>query len=59
MNGKASTGLYLKCLKRAGFSPSELETIYIAIVRTVLEYACPVWAKGLNGELSRILDPFR
>ena len=57
MNGKASTRLhYLRCLKRAGFSPSELKTIYLAIVRTVLEYACPVWATGLNGELIRILE---
>ena len=30
-------------LKRAGISQLDLVTVYISVVRPVLEYACPVW----------------
>ena len=57
MNSKASTRLhYLRCLKRAGLSPTELKQTYLALVRTVLEYACPVWATGLIKDNIRVLE---
>ena len=41
---KAGKRLYmLYQLKRGGISQRELVQIYIAIIRPVLEYACPVW----------------
>ncbi len=30
-------------LKRAGISQLDLVTVYISVVRPVLEYSCPVW----------------
>ena len=34
-------------LKRAGVRQADLITIYISVVRPVLEYACPVWHTNL------------
>ena len=39
-------------LKRAGISQSDLVTVYISVVRPVLEYACPVWHTNLQQYLS-------
>ena len=57
INKKASSRLYfLRCLKRAGLSKSELVTIYISSVRSICEYACPVWSTCLTQELSDALE---
>ena len=39
-------------LKRAGISQSDLVTVYLSVVRPVLEYACPVWHTNLQQYLS-------
>ena len=39
-------------LKRAGISQSDLATVYLSVVRPVLEYACPVCHTNLQQYLS-------
>ena len=57
LNKKAASRLYfLRCLKRSGLSSRELVTIYITMIRSVLEYACPVWSTCLTKELSDDLE---
>ena len=34
-------------LKRSGVNQADLVTIYISVVRPVVEYACPVWHTNL------------
>ena len=56
---KASKRLYfLRRLKRSGLSCDELLIMYISMIRSVLEYACPVWStcltKGLIDDLESI-----
>ena len=34
----------------------ELKTIYVSLIRSVCEYACPVWSTGLTSELSDMLE---
>lgn len=46
---KACKRLYLlSVLKRAGVPPDHLITIYWALVRSVLEYACQVWSSSVQ-----------
>ena len=46
---KASKRLYFLCvLKRAGLEPSELLKVYVAMIRSVLEYGCEIWHPGLT-----------
>ena len=53
---KASKCLYaLRSLKKAGVQPSDLVGIYCALIRSVLEYAAPVWL-GLPVYLSDVLE---
>ena len=41
---KAGKRLYmLYQLKRAGSTQKDLVSVYVSVVRPVLEYACPVW----------------
>ena len=50
---KAGKRIYmLYQLKRAGVNQADLVTIYISIVRPVVEYACPVWQTNLPIYLS-------
>ena len=46
----------LRCLKRAGLNINELLKVYLAIIRSVCEYACPVWATSLKKSESKILE---
>ncbi|KAK2189183.1 hypothetical protein NP493_113g00019 [Ridgeia piscesae] len=39
-------------LKRAGISQKDLVSVYVSVVRPVLEYACPVWHTNLPQYLS-------
>ena len=39
-------------LKRPGISQLDLVTVYISVVRPVLEYACPMWHTNLPKYLS-------
>ena len=43
-------------LKRAGISQLDLVTVYISVVRPVLEYACPVWHKNVPKYLSDSIE---
>ena len=46
---KAGKRLYmLYQLKPAGISQSDLQTVYLSVVRPVLEYACPLWHTNLQ-----------
>ena len=47
---KAGKRMYM--LKRAGVNQAALVTIYISVVRPVVEYACPVWHTNLPIYLS-------
>ena len=50
---KAGKVIYmLYQLKRAGVNQADLITIYISVVRPVVEYACPVWNTNLPIYLS-------
>ena len=54
---KASKRLFfLKRLKRSGFEADDLIYYYIAIIRSVMEYAAPVWHCGLTNEQSELLE---
>lgn len=54
---KASSRLYfLKLLKRSCVSESDLLLFYISMIRSVLEYACPVWHTGLTAEQGHRLE---
>ena len=43
-------------LKRVGFSQNDLVYIYVAVIRPVLEYACPVWITSLPNYLSHAIE---
>lgn len=46
---KASSRVYfLKLLKRSSVSQDDLLHFYVSIIRSVLEYACPVWHNSLT-----------
>ena len=54
---KAAKRVYmLYRLKRAGISRLDLVTVYISVVRPVLEYACPVWHTNLPKYLSDSIE---
>lgn len=54
---KAGKRLYmLYQLKRVGISQNDLVTIYVSVVRPVLEYACPVWHTNLPQYLSDSIE---
>ena len=55
--GKCAPHLYLlTLLKRAGVAPSDILKIYTSMIRSVLEYACPVWHTSLTKEQSDKLE---
>ena len=39
-------------LRRAGITQKDLLSVYVSVVRPVLEYACPVWHTNLPQYLS-------
>jgi len=43
-------------LARAGINDSDIIHVYIAIIRSVLEYACPVWHPGLSKAQSNEIE---
>ena len=50
---KAGKRIYMPYqLKRAGVNQADLVTIYISVVRPVVEYPCPVWSSNLPVYLS-------
>ena len=54
---KAGKRVYmLYQLKRAGIGQHDLVTIYVSVIRPVLEYACPVWHTNLNKHLTKSIE---
>ena len=54
---KAGKRVYmLYQLKRAGIGQHDLVTIYVSVIRPVLEYACPVWHTNLNNHLTESIE---
>ena len=47
---------FLTCLKRAGVSQEDLTHYYKSIVRSVTEYACPVWHGSLTQGQTNLLE---
>lgn len=47
---------YLRQLKRSGLLEADLLIYYKAIIRPVLEYACPVWHPGLTKLQSDLIE---
>ena len=43
-------------LKRAGLSQTDLVRIYVTVIRSVLEYACPVWHTSLSNYLTNSIE---
>ena len=43
-------------LVRAGVSTCDVVCVYTSIIRSVLEYACPVWHPGLTKKLSKDIE---
>jgi len=57
MTSKAAKCLwFLKKLKRSGVSQADLVYYYQAVIRPVLEYACPIWLTSITGQQSKHLD---
>ena len=54
---KVSKRMYcMHYLVRAGIKQTDIITVYCSIIRTVLEYACPVWHPGLSQKQSDDLE---
>ena len=54
---KASKRLHiLRVLKRGGVPPADLLKVYFALIRSVLEYCCPVWHNALLVKLSDSIE---
>ena len=54
---KAGKRVYmLYQLKRAGIGLHDLVTVYVSVIRPVLEYSCPVWHTNLNRHLTRCIE---
>ena len=54
---KASKRLHiLRVLKRGGEPPADLLKVYFALIRSVLEYCCPVWHNALPVKLSDSIE---
>jgi len=47
---------FLKKLKRTGVSQEDLVYYYQAVIRHVLEYACPVWHSSITSQQSKSMD---
>jgi len=52
----ASRLYFLKQLKRTGAPTEDLVCFYTSVIRTVLEYACPVWHSSLTTGQSDMLE---
>ena len=54
---KAGKRVYmLYQLKRAGICQHDIVTIYVSVIRPVLEYSCPVWHTNLNRHLTESIE---
>jgi len=46
----------LRVLKRGGVPPADLLKVYFTLIRSVLEYCCPVWHNALAVKLSHSIE---
>jgi len=54
---KATSRLhFLKQLKRSGAGRDDLLYFYITVIRSVLEYACPVWHSSVTAAQTKALE---
>ena len=54
---KASKRIYIiRVLKRSGAPPQDLINIYLALIRSVLEYCCVVWSHSITEYLSSKIE---
>ena len=57
ISSKASKRLhFLKLLRRAGVTNSDMIMYYKTVIRPVIEYASPLWSSSLTGEQTRQLE---
>jgi len=57
ITSKAASRLhFLKQLKRSGAGRDDLLYFYVTVIRTVLEYACPVWHSSLTAAQTKALQ---
>ena len=55
--GKGSSRLYfLRMLRQAGVDPKDIVAIYMALICSILEYACQVWHTGQTAQQSNQLE---
>ena len=50
---------FMRLLKRAGVAPKELVHIYLASIRSIIEYAAPAWFFPSNGYLIDQLEAIK
>jgi len=57
MLAKVSKRMYcIRSLVHAGVIPSDIVIIYCSVIRSVLEYACPVWHPGLTQKQDKDIE---
>ena len=57
ISSKVGKRLYfIRMLKRAGVSPTDIVAVYVSLVRSVLEYGCEVWHPGLTVKQTDMLE---
>jgi len=57
MLGKVAKRMYcIHYLVRAGVLATDIVLVYKSIIRSVLEYACPVWHPGLSAKQSKDIE---
>ena len=57
IHSRATPRLYYRSqLRRCGLSQCDLLAYYRTLIRSILEYACPVWHAGLTKRESDILE---
>ena len=55
--GKAAKRMYcIYYLVRAGISDKDIIIVYTSIIRSILEYACPVWHPGLTAKQTKDIE---
>ena len=47
---------FLRMLRRAGVDPKDIVAIYVALIQSVLEYACQAWDTALTAQQSDQLE---
>jgi len=52
----ATRSQYRQHMRKAGVPTRDSVYIYCSVIRSVLEYACPVWHPGLTSKLSTDIE---